>query len=209
MRAREAPAGCWCSWRHKRRARDRYSWDRGRLPLRTEAAPPRLYSTNSRIRVAEVKRIPAAKAWTWFTIRCGKLFLKACDCLKPRGMMIHFGVSSGQIEPLNTRALTERGSLYLTRPTLLTHVSSPAEIAWRAGDISAGSEKASSSSEWSTNIRWPKPRRPIAIWKDVPQPGRLFCEPPNGPPRSPSGRRRPLPARRLRATSRPARWQWL
>jgi NADPH:quinone reductase len=49
--------------------------------------------------------------------------------------LVHFSVPSSQIEPLNTRALTERGSLYLTRRTLLTHVSSPEEIAWRAGDV--------------------------------------------------------------------------
>ncbi len=86
--------------------------------------------------VAEVKRITGGEGVDVVYDSVGKTtFLKGLDCLKPRGMMIHFGVSSGQIEPLNTRALTERGSLYLTRPTLLTHVSSPAEIAWRAGDI--------------------------------------------------------------------------
>ncbi len=86
--------------------------------------------------VAEVKRITGGEGVDVVYDSVGKTtFLKGLDCLKPRGIMIHFGVSSGQIEPLNTRALTERGSLYLTRPTLLTHVSSPAEIAWRAGDI--------------------------------------------------------------------------
>ncbi|HTW66191.1 MAG TPA: quinone oxidoreductase [Bryobacteraceae bacterium] len=86
--------------------------------------------------VAEVKRITGGEGVDVVYDSVGKTtFVKGLDCLKPRGMMIHFGVSSGQIEPLNTRALTERGSLYLTRPTLLTHVSSPAEIAWRAGDI--------------------------------------------------------------------------
>jgi NADPH:quinone reductase len=86
--------------------------------------------------VAEVKRLTAGEGVDVVYDSVGKAtFLKGLDCLKPRGVMVHFGVSSGQIEPLNTRALTERGSLYLTRPTLLTHVSSPEEIAWRAGDI--------------------------------------------------------------------------
>ncbi len=86
--------------------------------------------------VAEVKRITGGEGVDVVYDSVGKAtFLKGLDCLKPRGMMVHFGVSSGQIEPLNTRALTERGSLYLTRPTLLTHVSSPEEIAWRAEDI--------------------------------------------------------------------------
>ena len=86
--------------------------------------------------VAKVKQLTAGVGVDVIYDSVGKTtFLKGLDCLKPRGMMVHFGVSSGQIEPLNTRALTERGSLYLTRPTLLTHVSSPAEIAWRAGDV--------------------------------------------------------------------------
>jgi NADPH:quinone reductase len=85
--------------------------------------------------VAEVKRITGEGVDVVYDAVGKATFLKGLDCLKPRGMMVHFGVSSGQIEPLNTRALTERGSLYLTRPTLLTHVSSPEEIAWRAGDI--------------------------------------------------------------------------
>jgi NADPH2:quinone reductase len=57
------------------------------------------------------------------------------DCLKPRGMMVHFGVSSGQIEPFDTRGLTMKGSLFLTRPTLNTHISDPKELAWRSGDV--------------------------------------------------------------------------
>jgi NADPH2:quinone reductase len=86
--------------------------------------------------VAEVRRLTGGEGVDVVYDAVGKTtFLKGLDCLKPRGMMIHFGVSSGQIEPLNTRALTERGSLYLTRPTLLTHVSSPEEIAWRARDV--------------------------------------------------------------------------
>ncbi|HTR37572.1 MAG TPA: quinone oxidoreductase [Bryobacteraceae bacterium] len=86
--------------------------------------------------VAEVKRLTAGVGVDVVYDAVGKTtFLKGLDCLRPRGLMVHFGVSSGQIDPLNTRALTERGSLYLTRPTLLTHVSTPAEIAWRAGDV--------------------------------------------------------------------------
>ena len=86
--------------------------------------------------VAEVKRLTGGEGVDVVYDGVGKTtFLKGLDCLKPRGLMIHFGVSSGPIEPLNTRTLTERGSLYLTRPTLLTHVSKPEEIAWRAGDV--------------------------------------------------------------------------
>ena len=62
-------------------------------------------------------------------------FLKGLDCLKPRGMMVHFGVSSGQIEPFDTRGLTTRGSLFLARPTLNTHIADPKELEWRSSDL--------------------------------------------------------------------------
>jgi len=62
-------------------------------------------------------------------------FLKGLDCLKPRGMMVHYGVASGQIEPFDTRGLTTKGSLFLARPTLGSHIADPAELAWRSSDV--------------------------------------------------------------------------
>jgi NADPH2:quinone reductase len=86
--------------------------------------------------VSEVKRLTGGAGVDVVYDSVGKAtFLKGLDCLKPRGTMVHFGVSSGQIEPFDTRALTQKGSLFLARPTLNTHVSSPEELAWRAGDI--------------------------------------------------------------------------
>ena len=86
--------------------------------------------------VAEVKRLTGGAGVDVVYDSVGKAtFLKGLDCLKPRGMMVHFGVSSGQIEPFDTRSLTQKGSLFLARPTLNTHVSSPEELAWRSGDI--------------------------------------------------------------------------
>ncbi len=86
--------------------------------------------------VAEVKRLTGGAGVDVVYDSVGKsTFLKGLDSLKPRGMMVHFGVSSGQIEPFDTRLLTQKGSLFLTRPTLNTHVSTPEEVAWRAGDL--------------------------------------------------------------------------
>lgn len=45
------------------------------------------------------------------------------DCLQPFGMMISFGNSSGVVPPFAISALTAKGSLYLTRPTLFTHIA--------------------------------------------------------------------------------------
>jgi NADPH2:quinone reductase len=86
--------------------------------------------------VAEVKRLTGGKGVDVVYDSVGRAtFLKGLDCLKPRGMMVHFGVSSGQIEPFDTRGLTTRGSLFLARPTLNTHISDPKELAWRSSDV--------------------------------------------------------------------------
>jgi NADPH2:quinone reductase len=86
--------------------------------------------------VAEVKRLTGGAGVDVVYDSVGQAtFLKGLDCLKPRGMMVHFGVSSGQIEPFDTRGLTSRGSLFLARPTLNTHISDPKELAWRSGDV--------------------------------------------------------------------------
>jgi NADPH2:quinone reductase len=62
-------------------------------------------------------------------------FTKGLDCLKMRGMMVHFGQSSGAVPPFDTRVLSAKGSLYLARPTLASHIAKPDELAWRAGDV--------------------------------------------------------------------------
>jgi len=84
--------------------------------------------------VAEVKRLTGGVDVVYDSVGQAT-FLKGLDCLKPRGMMVHFGVSSGQIEPFDTRGLTTRGSLFLARPTLNTHISDPKELAWRSSDV--------------------------------------------------------------------------
>jgi NADPH:quinone reductase len=48
-------------------------------------------------------------------------FLKSLDCLAPLGFAVLFGASSGNVEPLNLGLLAQKGSLYVTRPTLNTY----------------------------------------------------------------------------------------
>jgi len=62
-------------------------------------------------------------------------FMKGLDCLKMRGMMVHFGQSSGPVPPFDTRILSAKGSLYLARPTLASHIAKPEELASRATDV--------------------------------------------------------------------------
>jgi NADPH2:quinone reductase len=86
--------------------------------------------------VAEVNRLTGGAGVDVVYDSVGQAtFLKGLDCLKPRGMMVHFGVSGGQIEAFDTRGLTSRGSLFLARPTLNTHISDPKELAWRSSDV--------------------------------------------------------------------------
>ena len=86
--------------------------------------------------VAEVKRLTGGAGVDVVYDSVGKAtYLKGFDCLKPRGMMVHFGVASGPIDPFDTRTLTAKGSVFLARPTLASHVSDPKELAWRAGDL--------------------------------------------------------------------------
>lgn len=62
-------------------------------------------------------------------------FHKSLDCLKTRGMMVSFGQSSGPVGPIDPLLLSQKGSLFLTRPSLINHVSDPAELRWRASDL--------------------------------------------------------------------------
>lgn len=62
-------------------------------------------------------------------------FSKSLDCLKPRGMMVAFGNASGPVPPVEPLTLSQKGSLFLTRPTLQHYVSTRPELDWRAGDV--------------------------------------------------------------------------
>jgi NADPH2:quinone reductase len=50
-------------------------------------------------------------------------FMKSLDCLRPRGIMVLFGASSGPVPPFDLSLLAQKGSLMITRPTLATFVA--------------------------------------------------------------------------------------
>jgi NADPH2:quinone reductase len=62
-------------------------------------------------------------------------FAKSLNCLAPRGMMVLFGQSSGPVEPLDPQILNQKGSLFLTRPTIAHYVGSRADLLKRASAI--------------------------------------------------------------------------
>ncbi len=57
------------------------------------------------------------------------------DCLRPRGLMVSFGNASGPVPPVNLGILSTKGSLYVTRPTLATHIASRADLLERASSL--------------------------------------------------------------------------
>jgi NADPH:quinone reductase len=61
-------------------------------------------------------------------------FMKSLDCLRPRGMMVSFGNASGPVESFAPLVLSQKGSLFLTRPTLLNYTATVEELDWRASD---------------------------------------------------------------------------
>ena len=50
------------------------------------------------------------------------------DCLSPRGLMVSFGQSSGKVAPFDLGVLGQKGSLFLTRPTLASFIADPGEL---------------------------------------------------------------------------------
>jgi NADPH2:quinone reductase len=62
-------------------------------------------------------------------------FNQSLDCLRPRGMMVSFGNASGPVPDFAPLILSQKGSLFLTRPSLAHYSSTPEELAWRANDL--------------------------------------------------------------------------
>jgi NADPH2:quinone reductase len=62
-------------------------------------------------------------------------FLSSLDCLRPLGLMVSFGNSSGKVTPFDIGILSQKGSLYLTRPTLATYTATRADLEATARDV--------------------------------------------------------------------------
>ena len=62
-------------------------------------------------------------------------FEKGLGCLAPRGMMVLYGQSSGPVGPFDPQVLSQKGSLFLTRPTLAHYIATRAELLARAGEL--------------------------------------------------------------------------
>ena len=84
----------------------------------------------------ETKRLTDGKGVHVVYDSVGKTtFEKGLNVLRPRGMMALFGGSSGAVAPLDPLVLTQKGSLFLTRPSLGAYVITPEELQNRAGAV--------------------------------------------------------------------------
>lgn len=62
-------------------------------------------------------------------------FEHSLDCLRPMGMMVTFGQASGAIPPVDLSVLAQKGSLFLTRPTLMTYTERREDLLAHAADL--------------------------------------------------------------------------
>ena len=93
-----------------------------------------LYSTQDF--VAETRRLTDGKGVDVVYDSVGNTTLmKSLDCLRPRGTAVSFGQSSGAVPAFEPLLLTQKGSLFFTRPSLGNYIADRKELEWRAGDI--------------------------------------------------------------------------
>jgi len=84
----------------------------------------------------ETKRLTAGKGVDVVYDSVGKTtFEKGLNVLRPRGMMVLFGGSSGAVPPFDLIALSQKGSLYVTRPTLHNYTATREELVARSSSV--------------------------------------------------------------------------
>jgi len=85
---------------------------------------------------AETKRLTANKGVDAVYDGVGKTtFDKSLEVLRPRGTMALFGGASGPVPPIDPLRLTQRGSIFLARPSLAHFIVTREELEWRASDV--------------------------------------------------------------------------
>lgn len=86
--------------------------------------------------VSEVKRLTNGAGVDVVYDSVGQsTFAGGLDCLKPRGMMVLWGQASGPVAPFDPQILNQKGSLYLTRPSLGAYIATRAELLQRVDDL--------------------------------------------------------------------------
>ena len=61
--------------------------------------------------------------------------MTSLDCLRPRGLLVSFGNASGPVKAFDLGLLSAKGSLYVTRPTLMAYTATDADLKETADDL--------------------------------------------------------------------------
>jgi NADPH2:quinone reductase len=108
--------------------------EKAELARANGCAHPILYTSQDF--VAEVNRIMNGGKLPVVYDSVGRdTFMKSLDCLRPRGLMVSFGNASGPPDPMPPNVLAQKGSLYLTRPTLYNYIATRAELEQSAAEL--------------------------------------------------------------------------
>jgi NADPH2:quinone reductase len=84
----------------------------------------------------ETKRLTGGKGVHVVYDGVGKTtFESGLNVLRPRGYMVLFGGASGAVPPFDLIKLSQKGSLFITRPTLASYIATREELEWRANDV--------------------------------------------------------------------------
>jgi NADPH2:quinone reductase len=104
--------------------------------LAREAGVDEVIRYTERDFVAETKRLTAGRGVDVVYDSVGRdTFEGSLSCLRPRGLCVLFGQSSGPVPPLDPQRLNQAGSLFLTRPSLAHYVATRAELEQRASEV--------------------------------------------------------------------------
>jgi NADPH2:quinone reductase len=107
--------------------------------LAREAGADEVILYTERDFLEEVRRLTDGKGVNVVYDGVGKATAeKSLDCLAPRGMMVFFGNASGPVDPIDPLVLTQKGSLFVTRPTLFDYIPDRLSLEKRSTDVLNG-----------------------------------------------------------------------
>ena len=96
-------------------AREHGAWEI--INYKTENLPERILEITKGAKVPVVFDGVGKSTWEW-----------SLDCLRPRGLMVSFGNASGPVTGINLATLTQKGSLFVTRPSLGHYMDTPEKL---------------------------------------------------------------------------------
>src|SRR5436190_15248839 len=109
---------------------------RGKAALAGEAGADEVILYTEQDFEAEVKRLTSGVGLQVIYDSVGKTtFEKGLNCLARRGMMVLYGQSSGPVGLFDPQVLNQKGSLFLTRPTIVHYIATRAELLARADEV--------------------------------------------------------------------------